>query len=95
MTRPQATVPPVDQHADSATAAQDQLVLGGALRELRRQAGLTQEQVGDRLGTDATFVSRIERGKRGVRWHTLQRFLRVLDADLHQLADAVANRNRQ
>jgi transcriptional regulator with XRE-family HTH domain len=77
----------MDQPADSATAAQDQLALGGALRELRRQAGLTQEQVGDRLGTDATFVSRIERGKRGVRWHTLQRFLRVLGADLHQLAD--------
>jgi hypothetical protein len=34
-------------------------------------------------------VSRIERGKRGVRWHTLQRFLRVLGADLYELARAV------
>lgn len=84
----------MNQPADNATAARDQLALGGALRELRRQAGLTQEQVGDRLGTDATFVSRIERGKRGVRWPTLLRFLRVLDADLHQLADAVARQNR-
>jgi helix-turn-helix protein len=46
--------------------------------------------MGDRLHTDASLVGRIERGQRGIRWHTLQRFLRALDADLHQLADAMA-----
>ncbi len=50
---------------------------------------MTQEQVAEQLGTDATFVSRIERGMRGLRWHTLRRFLRVYDADLHEFARAV------
>jgi Helix-turn-helix domain len=39
---------------------------------------------------DPTYVSRIERGRRGVQWLTVLRFLRALGADLHQLADAVA-----
>jgi transcriptional regulator with XRE-family HTH domain len=56
---------------------------------LRRRAELTQGQLGSLLGTDATFVSRVELGKRGLRWHTLARFLRALDADLHELADAI------
>lgn len=79
----------MDHPADSATAAQDQLALGRALSQLRHRAGLTQEQVADQLGADATFVSRIERGKRGIRWPTLLRFLRVLNASLSELAAAV------
>jgi len=79
----------VTHKTDSPTAQQDQLLLGRALRELRHKAGMTQEQVAEQLGADATLVSRIERGTRGVRWHTLQRFLRVLGADLHELARAV------
>ncbi len=41
------------------------------------------------MGIDLTYISRIERGKRGVRWHTVLRFLAALDSDLHELADAV------
>ena len=81
-----ASVAVMDHRADSSTAAQDQLALGRALSQLRHHAGLTQEQVADQLGADATFVSRIERGKRGIRWPTLIRFLRVLGASLSDLA---------
>jgi transcriptional regulator with XRE-family HTH domain len=80
----------VDHPADPSAAEQDQIALGRALRQLRKRAGLTQEEMGDRLHTDANLVGRIERGQRGIRWHTLQRLLRVLDADLHQLADAMS-----
>jgi len=66
----------------------DLIVLGRALRILRDRAGVTQEQLAALLGMDATYISRIERGRRGVQWLTVQRFLRALDADLHQLADA-------
>jgi transcriptional regulator with XRE-family HTH domain len=72
-------------------AAQDQLVLGRALRALRQGAGMTQGEVGVRAGTDDTHVSRMERGQFDVRWHTLQRLLRALDATLADLADAIAN----
>jgi transcriptional regulator with XRE-family HTH domain len=75
--------------ADSADAIQDQVILGRALRQLRSRAELTQEQLAERIGIDLTYVSRVERGKRGVRWHTVMRFLRALDADVHQLADAI------
>ncbi len=75
--------------ADSADAIQDQVILGRALRQLRDRAELTQEQLAERIGIDLTYVSRVERGKRGVRWHTVMRFLRALDTDVHQLADAI------
>jgi transcriptional regulator with XRE-family HTH domain len=68
----------------------DLIALGRALRALRDRAGITQEQLAARLQMDPTYVSRIERGRRGVQWLTVQRFLRALGADLHQLADAVA-----
>jgi transcriptional regulator with XRE-family HTH domain len=88
-----ASVPTVRHPANTTTAAKDQLALGRALAALRHNADMTQEQVADQLGTDATFVSRIERGKRGIRWPTLTRFLRVLEADLHQLANEIDNQD--
>jgi len=72
------------------TRDSDLIVLGRALRALRDRAGITQEQLAARLQMDPTYISRIERGRRGVQWLTVQRFLRALGADLHQLADAVA-----
>ncbi len=63
--------------------------LGRALRALRDQAGITQEELAVRLQMDPTYISRIERGRRGVQWLTVQRFLHALDTDLHQLADAL------
>lgn len=71
-------------------SARDYVTLGRALRALRDRAALTQVQLADRVEVGSTFVSQVEHGHRGVRWHTLLRFLAALDADLHQLADAIA-----
>lgn len=68
-------------------AASEYAALGRALRELRREAGLTQVQAAEAIGIRSTFVSLIERGERGMRWHTLLAFLRTYGADLHALAD--------
>lgn len=73
----------------------DLIVLGRALRALRDSAGVTQEQLAVRLTMDATYISRIERGRRGVQWLTVQRFLCALGADLHQLADAIAEAEKR
>jgi transcriptional regulator with XRE-family HTH domain len=70
-------------------SAEEYIALGRALRELRREAGLTQAEAGQIIGIRSTFVSLIERGERGMRWHTLRAMLRAYDADLHALADAV------
>ncbi|MGP0103601.1 MAG: helix-turn-helix domain-containing protein [Solirubrobacteraceae bacterium] len=66
------------------------MTLGRALRALRDRAGLTQEQLASRVEVGATYVSQVENGHRGVRWHTLLHFLSALGVDLHQLADAIA-----
>jgi transcriptional regulator with XRE-family HTH domain len=71
------------------------IALGRALRELRIQAGLTQEQLAERLDMHAAYVSRLERGHRGAQWLTVQRFLTALGADLHQLANAIDDAERK
>jgi transcriptional regulator with XRE-family HTH domain len=74
---------------DSDDAAQDHRALGRALRELRNGAGLTQEDLAVRAGIGATYLSQLENGHRGVRWHSVTRLLNGIGADLHQLADAI------
>jgi transcriptional regulator with XRE-family HTH domain len=76
-------------------SAADYVTLGRALRALRDRAGLTQEQLAGRVGVKGTYVSQVEHGHRGVRWHTLLHFLSALGADLHQLADAIAEVEKQ
>jgi transcriptional regulator with XRE-family HTH domain len=73
----------------SLPSAAEYADLGRALRELRRRAGLTQVEAAELVGIRSTFVSLIERGERGMRWHTLQAMLRAYDADLRALADAL------
>jgi HTH-type transcriptional regulator, competence development regulator len=86
----------MDSDATTTTdAAKQQRVLGEALRELRRRVGITQEELAVRAAADATYLSQVETGKRGVRWYTVMRLLDALDADLHQLADAIAEVERQ
>jgi len=72
-------------------ASRDHCALGRALRNLRIKAGITQEELGARAGIGATYLSQVENGHRGVRWHTVTRLLSALGADLHQLADAMVD----
>jgi transcriptional regulator with XRE-family HTH domain len=76
-------------------ASHDRLLLGRALRALRQEAGITQKDVAARAGTSEAYVSHTETGRLDVRWHTVQRLLAAIGADLHQLADAVAEVRRQ
>jgi transcriptional regulator with XRE-family HTH domain len=73
----------------SLPSAAEYAALGRAMRELRRTAGLTQKQAAEIVGIRSTFVSLIERGERGMRWHTLMALLRAYGADLRNLADAL------
>lgn len=75
-------------------ATQDQQTLGRALRALRKQRGIELEDLARRLGVHRTYVSQVENGRRGVRWHTVLRFLDALDTDLHRLADAITDAER-
>jgi transcriptional regulator with XRE-family HTH domain len=65
---------------------QEQIILGQALRALRKQAGMTQEQVAEQLEVDPTFIGRLERGQRGAHWRTIRRILRAIDASVSDFA---------
>jgi XRE family transcriptional regulator, fatty acid utilization regulator len=60
--------------------------LGTAMRSLRKRAGLTQVEAAERIGIRSTFVSQIENGARGMRWHTMLALLDAYNADLTDLA---------
>lgn len=77
------------------TAEQDQLILGRALRALRNEAGITQEQLAGRLKVDPTFVGRLERGQRGAHWRTIRRILAALDVSVAQFASAIEDAERK
>ena len=51
------------------------------LAETRKEAGVTQEELAARLGRPQTFVSKIERGVRGVDLLEFLEILRALGAD--------------
>ena len=50
--------------------------LGVMLQELRKEKGLTQEQLAKRCGTTKTYISRIENNASDIRLSTLMRIIR-------------------
>ncbi|MDE7375910.1 MAG: helix-turn-helix domain-containing protein [Muribaculaceae bacterium] len=60
---------------DSETRA---FCLAETLKEERMRAGLTQEQLAEKIGTKKTYISRIENGKNDVQLSTLFRIFEGL-----------------
>lgn len=52
--------------------------LGKILREVRREAGLSQEELADRAGIHPTYVSQIERGLKSPTMRMLARLAKAL-----------------
>ena len=50
--------------------------LGVMLQELRKNSGLTQEQLAQKCGTTKTYISRIENNVSDIRLSTLMRIIR-------------------
>lgn len=50
--------------------------LGVMLQELRKEQGLTQEQLAEKCGTTKTYISRIENDASDIRLSTLMRIVR-------------------
>lgn len=57
-------------------------LIGARLKELRRQAGLTQEQLAERVGLDARHLSRLEVGKNYPSLDSLERIAQALNQPL-------------
>lgn len=50
--------------------------LGVMIQELRKESGLTQEQLAKKCGTTKTYISRIENDASDIRLSTLMRIIR-------------------
>lgn len=56
----------------------DAFIIGEQLKEERVKAGLTQEQLAERIGTKKSFISRVERGHADIQLSTLVRLFQGL-----------------
>lgn len=56
----------------------DAFVIGEQLKDERLRAGLTQEQLAEKIGTKKSFISRVERGHADIQLSTLVRLFRGL-----------------
>ena len=61
--------------------------VGGRIRQVRRRAGLTQAELGERAGITPDYVGRIERGRGAATLETLGRIASALDVPLRELLD--------
>lgn len=51
--------------------------IGEIIREARKEANITQEQLAERTGTKKSFISRIENGHSDIQLSTLYKLLEV------------------
>ena len=56
----------------------DAFIIGEQLKDERRRAGLTQEQLADKVGTKKSFISRVDRGRTDIQLSTLVKLFRGL-----------------
>jgi transcriptional regulator with XRE-family HTH domain len=83
-------VPPARR---SKPRSPEHAALGEAVRRLRTEAGLSQEQLAEKASTDLTQVGGIERGVRNPSYTTLVRLAAALETSVGELT-SLADRLR-
>lgn len=68
------------------TVGEPQRALGLAIRELRENAGISQEDLAHAAGVTTGTVSAIERGRSNPTWATAKAIAAALDVSLTDLA---------
>jgi transcriptional regulator with XRE-family HTH domain len=58
-----------------------QRTVGRNIRRLRRERGLSQEELADEIGVHRTFMGGVERGERNLTLQTLERLAERLGVD--------------
>jgi transcriptional regulator with XRE-family HTH domain len=59
--------------------------VGGRVRELRRLQGMTLAVLGEFIGVDEAFLSKVEAGKLNLTLRTIERIARGLGVHVHEL----------
>ncbi len=70
---------------DRATEKNIQVTVAKIVRGLRREHGMTQQQLAERAGISQTYISLIESGRRSVNLRRLQSMARALGYELSEL----------
>ena len=70
--------PVVTLDRDKFEMESDAFCLAETLKEERLKAGLTQQQLAERIGTKKTYISRVENGKTDIQLSTLYRIFEGL-----------------
>ena len=60
----------------------DAFIIGEQLKDERLKAGLTQEELADKIGTKKSFISRVEKGKADIQLSTLVKVFRGLGREV-------------
>lgn len=58
-----------------------QVLVGERIRAIRKEKGLTQEQLAEKSGVYITYISDIERSERNITLDTLEKVLTALDVN--------------
>lgn len=68
-----------DDPANAAAIAEQfaRMELVEALYKARREAGLTQRELAEKLGTNQTYIAALERGRKNITFSTLARYARA------------------
>jgi len=75
------------------------MLLGARIKEIRKRCGLSQDQLAEKVGIEAKYLSRIEVGKRYPSLETLEHIADSLQVEMqelfnyfHQDSDAISPR---
>ena len=71
------------------------ITLGSALRQFRKDRGLSQDRLANHAGVDRAYVGGIERAERHPTWEVIERLLEVMDVSWRQFGHALDQNARQ
>jgi transcriptional regulator with XRE-family HTH domain len=74
------------RHVKRAEPARDRFARN--LRTRRGEAGLSQEELGDRAGLHRTYIGSVERGERNISVDNMEQLARALGLDIIDLLAA-------
>lgn len=61
---------------------EDEFALIDALFSMRKKSGLTQDELAEKMGTQKSNISRLEKGNTNPSWNTLQKYAHACGFDI-------------
>ena len=69
---------------------ESEFALIDSLLSMRQTAGLTQEQLADRMGAQKGYISRLEKGSSNPSWKTLEKYAHACGFDISMAFKRIA-----